>query len=150
MGRMVDMSQSPTLGYMQIVPSHDAATLLPIIRAHIAPDTTVHSDGWAAYRRIQRIPTLNHQVVNHSLHFVDPTTSVHTQHVESYWNRVKGKLKCMRGCHAEQLLSYLDEFMWSKRHGRSVGVAFHQIMQDIATQYPLWKAVILTGAILYS
>ena len=134
---MVDTTQSPALGYMQIVPRRDAATLLPIIRAHTAPHTTVHSDEWAAYRRIQRIPTLNHEVVNHSLHFVDPTTGVHTQHVESYWNRVKGKLKRMRGCHADQLPSYLDEFMWRERHGRSAGVAFHQIMQDIATQYPV-------------
>ena len=111
-------------------PVGDAAEvpgLLPIIRAHTAPHITVHSDEWAAYCRIQRIPTLNHEVVNHSLNFVDPTTGVHTQHIESYWNRVKGKLKRMRGCHADQLPSYLDEFMWRERHGRSAGVAFHQI-----------------------
>ena len=115
----------------------DDATLLPIIPAHTAPHTTVHSDEWAAYCRIQRLPNLNHEVVNHSLHFIDPTTGVHTQHVESYWNRVKGKMKHMRGCHAEQLPSYLDEFMWWKRHGRSAGIVFYQIMQDIATQYPV-------------
>ena len=28
---------------------------------------------------------------NRSLYFIDPTTGVHTQHVESYLNRVKGK-----------------------------------------------------------
>ena len=135
---MVDTTQSPALGYMEIVPRRDAATLLPIIQAHTAPNTTIHSDEWAAYRQIQTtIPTVNHQTVNHSLHFVDPTTGVHTQHVESYWNRVKGKLKRMRGCHATQLASYLDEFMWRERHGRSAGVAFHQIMQEIATQYPV-------------
>ena len=34
---MVDTSQVPGLGYMEVVPSQDANTLLPIIRAHTAP-----------------------------------------------------------------------------------------------------------------
>ena len=63
-----------------------------------------------------------HSTVNHSLNFVDPGTGTHTQNVESYWQRVKCKLKRMKGCHAEQLPSYLDEFLWSERHGRC-GVA---------------------------
>ena len=46
---MADTSQQPALGYMQIVPNRTASTLLPIIQAHIAPGTTVHSDEWPAY-----------------------------------------------------------------------------------------------------
>ena len=135
---MVVTSQSPALGYMEIVPRCDAANLLRIIQAHTTQNTTIYCDEWAAYRQIQTtIPIITHQTVNHSLHFVDPTTGVHTQHMESCWNRVKGKLKRMRGCHASQLPSYLDEFMLRERHGRSAGVAFKQIMQDIATQYPV-------------
>ena len=134
---MVDISQTPALGYMQIVPDRTAATLLPIIRNHTAQHTTIHSDQWAAYNRVGTIPTITHEVVNHSLHFVDPNTGVHTQNVESYCNRVKIKLRRMRGCHAHQLASYLDEFMWRERHGRGAATAFHQIMADIATQYPV-------------
>ena len=64
---------------------------------------------------------------------------VHTQNVESYWDRVKIKLKRMRGCHAQQLPGYLDEFMWCERYGRSAGSAFTNLMSDIATQYPVWN-----------
>ena len=78
-----------------------------------------------------------HRMVNHSIHFVDPTTGVHTQHVESYWNRVKVKLKHMRGCHAQQIPGYLDEFMWRERHGRTGQAAFTGIIGDIAQQYPI-------------
>ena len=73
------------------------------------PNTTIFSDEWSAYNRVQQLPNvINHETVNHSLHFVDPTTGVHTQNVESYWNRVKGKFKRMKGVHLHQLPSYLE------------------------------------------
>ena len=123
---------------MEIVPRRDAATLLPIIQAHTAPGTIIHSDEWAAYSQVQHLPVVAaHGTVNHSLTFVAPVTGVHTQHVESYWNRVKTKFKRMKGCHAHQLSSHLDEFMWRERHGQSARLAFNNIMRDIAQQYPV-------------
>ena len=134
----VDVSQQPALGYMEIVQAPDAATLLPIIQAHKAPGTTVHSDQWAAYNRVQTLGNVAvHSAVNLSLNFVDPVTGVHMQNVESYWNRVKRKLKRMKGCHEHQLPSYLYEFMWRERYGRTAGMAWQNILQDIATQYPV-------------
>ena len=100
---MVDTSHQPALGYMELVNTRDAGTLL-IIQTHTATGTTVHSDEWAAYNRVQQLSNVSaHHQVNHSLHLVDPATGVHTQHVERYWNRVKCKFKRMRGCHAHQL-----------------------------------------------
>ena len=79
---------------MQLVPSRDAATLLPIIQQHTLPGTTIWSDQWAAYNGIVALlGIVGHGVVNHSLQFVDSATSVNTQSVESYWNGVKGSLK---------------------------------------------------------
>ena len=63
-----------------------------------------------------------------------PAFSNNPQNVESYWNRVKVKLKRMRGCTAGQLASYLDEFMWKERHGTTRRQAFNSIMRDIAAQ----------------
>ena len=135
---MVDASHTPGLGYMTIVPSRDAGTLLPIIRAHTAPGTTIHSDQWRAYDSVNTLPAVStHEVVNHSLHFVGPAAGVHTQTVESYWNRVKTKLKRMKGCDGDQLPSYLDKFMWRERHGKTGHEALHDMMRDIADQYPV-------------
>lgn len=134
---LVDTSREPALGYMEIVAQRDAATLLPIIQAHVAPGTIIHSDQWAAYNRVANLPNVGgHSTVNHSVTFIDPVTGTHTQNVESYWNRAKIKLKRMRGCRAEQLPGYLDEFMWRERYGKSKADAFNNIMRDIAAQYP--------------
>ena len=96
---MVDTSQVPPLGVMEIVQRRDAATLLHIIQSHVRPGSIIWSDEWAAYyRRVQQLPSvMQHQVVNHSIEFVNSTTGVHTQNVESYWNRVKTKFKRMNG-----------------------------------------------------
>ena len=86
---------------------------MPILQRHLRDRTTVHNDQWAAYNCVQQLQPVNlHNTVNHSLDFVDPATGVHTQNVESYWNRVRGKFKRMKGVHEDMLPSYLDEFMW--------------------------------------
>ena len=66
---MVDTSQVPGLGYMEVVPSQDANTLLPIIRAHTAPALR----PVARLQHGQLTPRCDtHGGVNHSLHFVHP------------------------------------------------------------------------------
>ena len=116
---LVDTSHTPALGYMERVQTRNAATLLPIIQAHVAPGTIIHSNQWAA--------------CNHLLHFVDLTTGIHTQNIEPFWERVKTD----EGCHAHQIPSYLDEFMWRVRHGPTKQAAFNSIIRDIAQQYPV-------------
>ena len=66
-------SHQPALGYMQIVPQRNAATLLPIIQSHVQPGSIVHSDEWRAYSKIQSQLHLQHNTVNHSIQSVTPT-----------------------------------------------------------------------------
>lgn len=131
---IVDTSFQPALGYMRIVDRRDQATLLPIIASVAAPGSVIHSDEWAAYHAIQRQLGLTHRTVNHSVEFVT-STGVHTNTIESYWNRVKMKIKSMRGCTRDQLSSYLDEYMWKERYGRTAGDAFNSMLSHIAEFY---------------
>ena len=79
---LADTSQSPATGYVQIVPDRTAATLLPIIQAHVLPGTIIHSDMWSAYRRVQSLPNVaSRGTVNHSVEFVNSVTGVHTQNI---------------------------------------------------------------------
>ena len=117
---MIDTSQTPA---MEV---HTATTLLPIIQAHVAPRTIIYSDEWSAYHRVSSLPSVSsHSTVNHSVHFVDPGTGLHTQHIESYWERAKHKLKHMKGCNLHEVPSYLDKFMWREHYGIWKG-GFHQ------------------------
>ena len=76
---LFDTSHTQALGYMEVVAQRDAATLLPIIQAHLAPGTIIHSDQWAAYNQVSSLPNVgSHSTVNHSITFVDPTTHPHT------------------------------------------------------------------------
>ena len=134
-----DTSHSPATGYIQIVPDRTAATLLPIIQAHVLPGTIIHSDMWSAYRRVQSLPNVaSHETVNHSIEFVHSVTGAHTQNIESYWNRIKTKLKRMKGVRPDQLPSYLDEYMWREKNAcLSKRAAWNVILAHIAEQYPL-------------
>ena len=78
----------------------------------------------------------NHETVNHSVHFVDPITGVHTQNIESYWARCKKKIKEMKGVQEGHLPEYLDEFMWRERYGKTDEDAFENLTSDIASRYP--------------
>ena len=100
---------------MEIVPKRSKKKLLPIIHSVVRPGSIVHSDQWAAYNDIQQELGLDHETVNHSLHFVDPATGVHTQTIESYWNRHKRRVKTMQGVKREFLHGYLNEFCWRDR-----------------------------------
>ena len=49
---LVDTSHIPAVGYMEVVTTQNAATLLPILQANVAQGTIVHSDEWRTYRRV--------------------------------------------------------------------------------------------------
>ena len=81
---LVDVTHTPALGVMEIVPNRTAATLLPIIQKSIAPGTTVHSDQWRAYQGVSSLANVAaHNTVNHSIQSVSPI-GTHTQNVEAH------------------------------------------------------------------
>jgi len=125
---IVDISMTPGIGFMRVVENRSADTLLPIIQEVIRAGTTIHSDQWRGYINLQRDLGFAHQTVNHSLYFVDPSTGVHTQNIESYWNKHKIAVRSMKGICSETLSAYLDECMWRDRFNST---AFSSICNHI-------------------
>ena len=77
------------------------------------------SDEWAAYRNLNANGYV-HETVNHTQHFVNPVTVVHTKSIESRWVACKAFLRRRYGVVCHVLPAYLDEYMWRTRHGRPV------------------------------
>jgi hypothetical protein len=64
----------------------DAKTLLSVIYKHVSPGTTIYSDCWAAYNKINQFDSdFVHHRVNHNLCFVHREAGriVHTNPIES-------------------------------------------------------------------
>ena len=60
-----------------------AWTLLPIIQAHVAPGTIIHSDMWSSYHRVAQLPNVaSHGTVNHSVEFQQYYRCPHSKHRE--------------------------------------------------------------------
>lgn len=71
--------------FMQVVEDRSADTLLSCIERYIEKGTTIYSDCWKGYSKLRDHPKYEHLTVNHSLHFKDPVTEVHTNGIESSW-----------------------------------------------------------------
>lgn len=122
------------LGAVEFVENRSAEVLLPLIRKHVKPGTEIHSDQWAAYANINTIdvdPPFVHKTVNHSKHFKDPITGVHTNNVEAYWCAIKRRFKMLNGTSRELTASYLDEHMYRERYGKTYSEMFLNILSDI-------------------
>ena len=74
---------------MKIVERRDEATLLPIIEKTVKPGSVIYSDEWKAYSNINSKLGFLHKTVNHFVNFIDKTTGVHTQAIESYWKKTQ-------------------------------------------------------------
>ena len=69
----------------------------------------MHTDDWAAYRRVNTLPNVAaHRVVVHARHFVDPRTGVHTQEAESSWSSLKLGQTRRKGLRKEDWLDWVD------------------------------------------
>lgn len=50
---------------------------------------------------------------------------------------MKTKLKAMKGVRRDSIPSYLNEFMWRERFGRTSSDAFYNMLNQITNKYPL-------------
>lgn len=99
-----------------VVPDRTAPTLNQEIQQHIAAGTIIHSDTWASYQQIEKIPNKNfiHYSVNHSKNFVNPETGSHTQHVERMWRDLKFKKTTSCGIRSLEANGYVFEYIWRR------------------------------------
>jgi len=127
---IADRTTKPATIYVEMVPDRSAATLIPIINRVCRPGTIIHSDIWRSYHELSRSLRYDYGAVDHSRHFVDPISGVHTQAIESAWNRIKYRFKQLKGVRREHLKEYLDEFMWKSQNKQDILLNTISILQE--------------------
>ena len=97
-----------------VVPDRTRATLHAVIKKFIKKGTIIISDSWRAYPGLAEIEGYNytHLMVNHSLHYVDPTTGAHTNTIEAKWRSLKCAIPRQAFREDKVLQEYLAEQMW--------------------------------------
>lgn len=125
-------------GYLMHVADRSAATLIPIIQQWIIPGSTIESDEWGAYAQLAALGFV-HRTVNHRHNFVNPETGATTNHVESFWSRMKKRMKRVTGSVGVMKWSHLDEAVYREWYDMKAGTVWanwDSFLQHISEIYP--------------
>ena len=72
---------------------------------------------------------MTHHTVNHSRHFRDPVTGVHTNTIEGTWNAVKQKINKRHRTH-HLIEGYLAQFVFRRMNQGRLGTALVQVIRE--------------------
>ena len=95
--------------YTVTVPNTQTATLFPIIREQVKPDSIVYTDCYRSYDVLD-VSKFSHFRINHSTHFAERQN--HINGIENFWNRAKRHLRKFNGIPKEHFELYLKECEW--------------------------------------
>ena len=95
--------------YTVTVPNTQTATLFPIIREQVKPDSIVYTDCYRRYDVLD-VSEFSHFRINHSTHFAERQN--HINGIENFWNQAKRHLRKFNGIPKEHFELYLKECEW--------------------------------------
>lgn len=96
----------------------------------MAPGSIVRTDMWKGYGFLDEDLEYSHEEVNHSLHFKDPVTGVHTNTIEGTWSALKRSI-AMRYRTGNVIEKHLLEFIWRRKHKGNLWAAFFDALKEI-------------------
>jgi hypothetical protein len=117
--------------FLVAVPDRSQATLEDIISRHVYPGSILLTDLWRGYSGLTEHFGYEHQTVNHSLNFVDPETSTHTNTIEGTWAGIKLGLP-RRNRVLEGIDEHLFEFIWRRKHQNNLWQGFLSALRDVS------------------
>ena len=92
--------------------------------SHVKEGSIIHTDMWKGYGSITLQTGLQHKTVNHSKHYKDPITNVHTNYIEESNNGLKTRIP-VRARTCEEIDDHLMEFIWRRKNeGKNLWEAF--------------------------
>lgn len=111
------------------VEKRDAETIAEIINTHVIPGSIIRTDCWRGYGFLSKSSDYIHEKVNHSLHFKDPTTQVHTNTIEGTWAAIKSKIAKRYRCEGG-IENHIHAFIWRRQNETRLWNALLDALKD--------------------
>jgi len=92
-----------------VIADAKTATLLPIIRQQVKPDSIVYTDTWRGYNALD-VSEFKHSRINHSKLFANKEN--HINGIENFWNQAKRHLRKFNGVPKDHFHLFLKECEW--------------------------------------
>jgi transposase-like protein len=112
------------------VENRNAQTMRDIISRYVNEGSIIQTDMWRGYNGVGEIGDYQHRTVNHSIHFRDPETGVHTNSIEGTWNGLKMKVP-IRNRTQEKVEGHLLEFIWRRQQRYNLWIGFINALKNI-------------------
>jgi transposase-like protein len=112
------------------VERRDENTIKRILETYVKKGSIVRTDCWKGYLNIEDLG-VSHETVNHSEHFTDPKTGVHTNTIEGLWNGIKLQI-APRNRNKELIENHLLEFIWRKINKDTLWDSFVSALRNTA------------------
>jgi len=109
--------------YTQVIDDTKSATLIPIIRQKIKPDSIVYTDCYRSYNVLD-VSEFKHYRINHSEFFSHKHN--HINGIENFWNQAKRHLRKYNGVPKIHFHLFLKECEWRFNMGSS-----KQLLKDL-------------------
>lgn len=97
------------------VEKRDTETIKAVFEKYIEQGSIIYTDGWRAYTKVCEDLGYQHDTVNHTLHFKDPVTNVHTNTVEGKNNGLKLGIP-VRNRTKKDIKGYLHYLVFKKQN----------------------------------
>ncbi len=112
------------------VPNVDGVTLLPHIREHVIPTTTVCTDEAGGYYHLKD-NGYDHKVIRHNER-VYVIGNVHTNTIEGFWSQLKRSIDgTYHHVTAEHLQEYIDEYSFRYNHRKDEKPMFISMLNQV-------------------
>jgi hypothetical protein len=117
--------------FLRLVYDRSETHLTHWIRRHIAPETHIITDGWAAYRNLSSMG-YTHSTIIHENNFVSPENAeVHTQTIEATWGSLKKFIRAHGTNKSTHYIEYICEYVFRRKFSN----VFESLIGTIKQKY---------------
>ena len=110
----------------------EANTLLPLIKEHVSPSTTIYTDLWASYKPLTDLG-YKHHAVNHDVEYLDVDTGATTNACETIFSCFERTFKTYVSISDEHLHEYCNEIAFRQTFLKERDWGFETFLRSLSS-----------------